>query len=237
MVKNIQKGFNKASNNYNYNGYIQKEIAKKLLNNIEITNNDRIVDLGSGTGIVWELLKNKPEIFLSVDFSNEMLFQHKNDSKIEKLCENFDNPKFWQYLEKWRPSKIISNSALQWSSNLALIFQNLNYFKKNSEIYLSIFTNGTFKELHQYLKIESPILSIKDILKFADNFIYEIINYELEFENSADLLRYIRDSGVSGSLNIANLNLLLKLRRENLIKRISIEIVILKNIKTTNLYN
>ncbi len=227
---NIKQRFSKASTSYNSQGFIQRDIAENLIKNINITELDRIVDIGAGTGIIWELLKKKPDNYISIDFSKEMLEKHTDDIRIKKICENFDNNEFWELLKDWKPTKIISSSALQWSSDIKKIFENLNNFT-NSEIYLSIFTNKTFVELHEYLNILSPIPSIEKIINTADRFNYKIKKYELEFLNSIDLLRYIRESGVSGSVNKADLKLLMRLRETNSIKKISIEVIYLyKNI-------
>ena len=115
---------------------------------------------------------------------------------IKKQIDDFDSEKFWREINFFNYDVLISSSAFQWSKKLEFIFQQLK--EVGIPIYISLFTNRTFYELHQELNIQSPLYSTEDILKFASGFHYEILDYKLTFSSRLEALRYIKKSGVSG---------------------------------------
>jgi malonyl-CoA O-methyltransferase len=89
---------------------------------------------------------------------------------------------------------------LQWCDNFNKTIYDIVHH--SSDIALAIFTNNTFKTLHQIASIKSPIISQEQILDTLSSqkkvFDIEIKEYRLSFESKKDIFRYIKKSGVSG---------------------------------------
>jgi malonyl-CoA O-methyltransferase len=186
---NIKREFSKYANEYQKLNIIQKKIIQKISPLLE---NKNILDLGCGNGSLLEF--SKPKNYIGIDFSEEML--KLNPSKnLYNL--DFNTQKCWDFINKQNFDILVSLSALQWAENLEFIFTNIKNLNKN--YILAIFTSNTFKTLHKTANITSPIHSKEEILEKSKilNPKIEIINYQLEFENSLEMLRYIKKSGVS----------------------------------------
>ena len=128
-----------------------------------------------------------------------MLNIHPSDSKIKKVCADFNLSKTFDLFTLEQNDIVISSSALQWSKDLDLTFSRLS--KKASKVYFAIFTSSTFKTLHQVAEIKSPIYSeaeLKEMISRYYSATFEIQNYSLHFDSVRDMFRYIKKSGVSG---------------------------------------
>lgn len=194
----IEKSFSRSSKSYEKYSYIQQNIAKYLVSKINYFPKN-IIDLGAGIGAVRNSIDWKLENFLAVDFSEKMLNLHKNSYEVEKLKADFDSDLFFEKISQLNYQILISSSAIQWSKNIFKLLNNLDTL--NIPLYISAFTSQTFQEIHKEFKINSPILSKKDILNNCHGFKYEVINYTIQFDSSIELLRYIKKSGVSGGNN------------------------------------
>jgi malonyl-CoA O-methyltransferase len=186
---NIKREFSKYANEYKKLNIIQKKIIKRVA---PLLDNQNILDLGCGNGAILEFVN--PKNYTGIDFSEEMLKLHPS-----KNIYNFDfnTNECWEFIKKQNFDILVSLSALQWAENLEFIFTNIKNLNKN--YILAIFTSNTFKTLHKTANITSPIHSKEEILEKSRilNPKIEIINYQLEFENSLEMLRYIKKSGVS----------------------------------------
>jgi malonyl-CoA O-methyltransferase len=122
---------------------------------------------------------------------------HPKNNNLTIINDSFDNQKFFDNLNYF--DLIISSSSIQWSNDLDKLFDNIS--KHTQNIAFSIFTSNTFKTLHNWLNIKSPIYTkeiLIDKLKLYFEFNFEIKNYKIEFETIKDIFRYIKKSGVSG---------------------------------------
>jgi malonyl-CoA O-methyltransferase len=170
-----------ASTYYKYN-LIQKKVIQKCLPFVK----NKVVDLGCGNGII---CKYKDfDFYLGIDISENMLKLHP--CKTLKL--DFNTKKCFDEIKKYDFDQIISFSAIQWAKNLDFIFNEIKNL--NKDYFLAIFTSNTFKSLHNYLEVKSPIYSKEEILKSSKilNPLVEVLNYELKFDNPVKLLEYIK---------------------------------------------
>jgi malonyl-CoA O-methyltransferase len=184
------KNFDKYAHTYSKYNLIQRKIIEKYLPFVK----NRVVDLGCGNGIICEY--KKFDFYLGIDISEKMLkFNPCNTLKLD-----FNTKKCFDEIKKYSFEQIISFSALQWSKDLEFVFEKIKNL--NKKYLLAIFTSNTFKSLHNYLNIASPIYSKEKILNIADmlNPELEILNYELKFDSPVQLLEYIKYSGVSGNV-------------------------------------
>jgi len=217
---NIKENFSKYANEYQKLNIIQKNIIEKISPLIE---NQNILDLGCGNGSLLEF--SKPKNYIGIDFSEKMLKLHPS-----KNVHNFDfnTPICWDFIQKQNFDILVSLSALQWASNLEFIFNNIKNL--NKKFIISLFTSNTFKTLHNEINLSSPIHSKAEILKTSKilNPQIEILNYELEFKNPLEMLRYIKKSGVGASQKRASTKNLKKTINSNL-NKLEFEVVILKS--------
>ncbi len=197
------KEFSRFAASYGQYNTIQRQVAKRLINNFLPSEVGSILDLGCGEGEVFRQLKEKNisfNKFFGVDMSNEMLKLHPKDKQIELIQANFDDINLLKNLKDKGVDTIISASALQWSNNLEQTLKKLSYIGKN--VSFAIFTSGTFKSIHKYSNSSSPIRSyieVGEILQryYKSNHI-EKVEYQLYFNTKKEIFHYIKKSGVSG---------------------------------------
>ena len=208
--------FEKFATTYKEYNIIQKRIIKKY---ISYTKN-KIIDLGCGSEGLCKYKNFK--FYLGIDNSKNML----NLNPCNTLLLDFNNPLTWQKLKRYNYEQIVSFSALQWANDLEFIFNEIK--KQNKSFLLAIFTSNTFKTLHNYLKITSPIYSKEEILKFSKILNHSIQFYEdkLYFNNPLSLLKYIKFSGVKGD-TFANPSLLKKFIKEFPFNYLEFEVIII----------
>lgn len=71
----------------------------------------------------------------------------------------------------------------------------------------AIFTANTFKTIFETANISPLLRSVDEVTSLASNYFdaeYETEKYTLSFNNTPEMFRYIKKSGVSGSRNILN---------------------------------
>lgn len=210
--------FDKFANTYIQYNFIQKKIIKSYLPFIK----KRVVDLGCGSEGLCKY--KKFDFYLGVDKSKEML--KLNPCNVINM--DFDEKKCFEKIKEYNFDQIVSFSALQWSKNLEFVFKEIK--KLNKSFLLAIFTSNTFKSLHSFLGVKSPIYLKEDILSYSSIFnslSIDIIYYEMEFNNAKDMLNYIKFSGVSSNTN-AKISKIRALLENNLLKKLEFEIVVLK---------
>ena len=224
-TENIVWQFSKSSNKYDENSFLQKKIAEKLVKDID-KKYQKIVDLGAGTGNIINLINWNYQKFLAVDLSKKMLDLHKKNKNIFLLNKSFDDDEVFRIIQNEKYDLLISSSALQWSQNFSKVCENIR--KLNISVFLAIFSSETFKELHEYFHIKSPILKNETILKNCKNFHSSFFQGKINFSSSKELLQYIKNSGVSGGISQLNPGILKQFIRDNNLTQLSFEVIFLK---------
>jgi malonyl-CoA O-methyltransferase len=231
----IVEEFSKFAYEYNRYNVIQKEVARKLVNNLNSSSYDKVLDIGSGDGEVYKNLKNHNiefNEFVALDFSKEMLDIHPAAKKIKKLCLDFNQMDISTLSNDKSFDLIISSSALQWSTNLFSVLSAIAQF--SAPCYLSLFTSNTFKSLHRTINISSPIYSKEKIVEELDKlFIYEkeVERYTLHFNSVHEMLRYIKKSGVSGGVRQLSYSEMKNLMRAYPLDYLEFEVLFIKVLK------
>jgi len=191
----ILKEFSRFANSYDRLNIIQKDIAKELVRRLDRDYNT-ILDIGCGTGEIYKnIIQNdiKFNKFIGIDISQEMLDIHPKGSRVELKQLSFDD----KIEDKF--DIVISSSALQWSSDLDYTLNNIS--KLSNRFLFAIFTSNTFKSIHKLANIDSPIYPKEYLTDKIDNYFnasYTTLSYKLYFQNSYDMLKYIKESGVNG---------------------------------------
>ena len=199
----VKNQFSKYAKEYKNHNIIQQIVAKSLVRELKFQPK-RILELGCGSGQVFNHISWQVEFYKAIDASASMCELHPKSVNIEVKCLNFDTQDFINEIRNDSYDIVLSSSALQWSNDLSKIVQHLSYITK--EINAVLFTSNTFKTIQEITKTKSPILdedSIKEaFLKFF-NCEFETILYKLEFDNKKDLFDYIKKSGVSGEKSLS----------------------------------
>ncbi|GAX86706.1 malonyl-CoA O-methyltransferase [Lebetimonas natsushimae] len=210
--------FDKFAHTYSEYNLIQKKIIENCLPFVK----EKVIDLGCGNGIICKY--KKFDFYLGIDISEKMLQLHP--CKTLKL--DFNTKECFNEIKKYDFEQIISFSALQWAKDLDFVFKEIKNLNKN--YLLAVFSSNTFKLLHNYLGIQSPIYSKEKILKSSQilNPEIKILNYVLNFDNPVKLLEYIKYSGVSGNVR-ADIGKLKKFIKNFPINILEFEILLLKS--------
>lgn len=199
----VKNQFSKYAKEYETHNIIQQIVAKSLIRELKFQPK-RILELGCGSGQVFNHISWEVEFYKAIDASSSMCELHPKAYNIEVKCLNFDTQDFINEIKNDSYDIVLSSSALQWSNNLAKIIEQLSYITK--EINAVLFTSNTFKTIQEITNTKSPILdedSIKNAFSKFFNCEFETILYKLEFDNKKDLFDYIKKSGVSGEKSLS----------------------------------
>ncbi|WP_456322284.1 methyltransferase domain-containing protein [Hydrogenimonas sp.] len=193
--------FNRFAQSYRRYSLIQKRVAGFLARQVARSGytQDRIVDLGCGSGGYFMAHDRTFTSYLAIDVSAEMVRIHPEGQGVEKMVGDFNDPELFRSLKERDFDLIVSSSALQWAKDLDATLGLVATLKK--PVALSIFTSGTFAALHRSMDITSPIRSKEETLDLIEKHFdarVDILQYRLYFSDRISMLRYIKRSGVSG---------------------------------------
>ncbi|MBM3631905.1 MAG: methyltransferase domain-containing protein [Alphaproteobacteria bacterium] len=225
QLKQIQACFNKASKSYDDVACVQKDSAGFLVNKL-LEHQDfvprNVLDAGTGTGYIPELLLQKfPQtLFYLNDIALEMLEVCK--AKFAKTPNIYYIPGDMLELDADLYDCVISNFALQWSSDLQYAINFLH--SKSSDIFaFSTLLDGTFNDWHNiisdyqstkildYPKAEELISLCTTLKRNDQGFEYWLMDYPLSFNNPIGFMRYLKSLGASAPGNLVRLSNLKKL--------------------------
>jgi malonyl-CoA O-methyltransferase len=226
----ISTEFSKYASQYSLNNVIQDKVASKLLSCVT-TKPKKILDLGCGSGAICKKIDWEYKHFVGVDFAPGMLELHPKSKKIESINGDFNDDKLFENLLTYQFDYIISASALQWSIDLKKTFEHIKSL--DSSIALAIFTSNTFKSMNETASIQSILKSAEEVYKLQKqlfNAEFEIVNYQLEFESTRDMFRYIKQSGVSGSRKVLDYKQTKKLMNEYPLNYLEFEVVFIYSV-------
>lgn len=226
----IKNEFSKYAKQYNNHNIIQQIVAKSLVRDLSFKPK-RILELGCGSGQVFNQITWPLEYYKAVDFSSSMCQLHPKADNIDVKCFDFDTQDFLDDIKNDSFDIVLSSSALQWSKDLSKIIKQLSLV--SNEINAVLFTSNTFKTIQDITQSKSPILDEKSIKKaFNEHFNceFETIMYKLEFTNKKDLFDYIKKSGVSGGTSVLDFKNAKKLYKEYNLDYLEFEVIFVKTI-------
>lgn len=195
IAKHVHE-FSKNAYRYDAHNALQQSIADYLIAGIT-ARAARVVDLGCGSGAVCKRLTWNYERFVGIDSAPAMCALHPQSDTIEVVCDDFESQEVFQ---AFLPCDLlISSSALQWANDLEAL---LSYVAtRTHEIAFAVFTDRTFQTLYDLSGLPSFLPNAKELRKMIEQRFtcrFEIKTFELFFEDSLSLFRYIKKSGVSG---------------------------------------
>ncbi len=225
----ISEEFSKHAKEYDTYNIIQKKVIKKLLADVQ-TKPKYILDLGCGNGELCRNVEWKYKHFVGVDFAPQMLELHPKSKKKEAIYGDFNDATLFEHLRTYGFDHLFSASALQWAEDLDKVFASIA--KLNIPISLAIFTSGTFITLNKTANLISLLHSSTQIQALQEKYFnaeFEVVNYTLEFENTREMFRYIKRSGVSGSRNVLGFKETKQLMREYPLNYLEFEVAFIRS--------
>lgn len=152
--KDIKHAFNKAANTYDYNCSLQLEIGRQLIELIKRQGNsfDSMIDLGCGTGLITEFLKNEISCrkLYAIDLADALLRLASERLKYDVVIESsFDSVP----LKDKSVDLVFSNMSFQWSYDLKrTIDESSRILKKSGLLAFSIPNKESFKEVRESIE-------------------------------------------------------------------------------------
>lgn len=226
----VKNQFSKYAKEYQSHNIIQQIVAKSLVRELK-TKPKRVLELGCGSGQVFNHINWEIDFYKAIDFSASMCELHPKSDNLVVKCFDFDSKEFFEEIKNDCYDIVLSSSALQWSKDLSKIVFNLSKITK--EINAILFTSNTFKTIQNITNTKSPILdetSIKEAFSKYFKCEFETILYKLEFDNKKDLFDYIKKSGVSGGNSILDFSNAKKLYKEYNLNYLEFEVIFVKTV-------
>ncbi|WP_288982534.1 methyltransferase domain-containing protein [uncultured Flavobacterium sp.] len=198
----VKKQFTIHSQSYNEYNLIQNKVIHDVLAKVKSAP-ESILDLGSGTGYLYNSIDWPIKNYYAVDFSEKMLALHPSSKEVELILGDFNNSLLFNEFKNIKIDRIFSTSSLQWAIDLDATFHNI----KNLDVPVSfaIFTSNTFKTIFETANIHPLLRSVEEVTFLANKYFdaeLETKNYKLLFDDTKEMFRYIKKSGVSGARNI-----------------------------------
>ncbi len=151
----VKNQFSKYAKEYKNHNIIQQIVAKSLVRELKFQPK-RVLELGCGSGQVFNHINWEIEFYKAIDFSASMCELHPKAKNIEVKCFDFDTQEFLDEIKDNNYDIVLSSSALQWSKDLSKIIKHLSFI--TNEINAVLFTSNTFKKIQEITNTKSPIL-------------------------------------------------------------------------------
>lgn len=197
MISHHIKEFSRHAHTYDEYTFVQKEVARYLVEKI-VSTPKRILDLGCGRGEVYKNISWECESFVGIDSSEAMSAHHPKDAKVSIVNLDFESPTLKEIVQP-PYDLIVSSSALQWANDIEAMIRFTSLTCKEGAF--AIFTDKTFQTLYETSGLPTFLPSAKTLISLFESYFtyqYEIKSFQLSFESTLELLRYIKRSGVSG---------------------------------------
>lgn len=169
----VKRRFSKNAKTYDKYANVQKLMGNKLIDIIDNRTYSSILEIGSGTGYVTELLRKKyPKAKITAMDIAEGMIEHTSkrmsDSNINFICGDFETTDIDGTFDL-----IISNATIQWFNNHK---DSINKMKSllndGGNICISTFGSRTFTELHETYRALQD--NCEDYIKPGQDF-YDLI--------------------------------------------------------------
>ena len=196
--KLIKNKFKRSIETYDKNAFIQNLMAQKLIELIKDKKFKNILEIGSYTGILTKKL-----IDINPNFTSYTAIDIIKESKnyIKKIDNNiiFLNKDVEDFYTGQKFDLIIANASMQWCLDLSNTIKKLQSFLENEGIMaISLFSKNNFFEIKDIFNIGLNYPSPNEIKKIFDK---EILifdeNYKLNFDNTFDILKHLKLTGVN----------------------------------------
>ncbi len=203
-MSSVRSAFNKASDDYDDHAFLQKEIATRLDQKLDVisSSSNVILDLGAGTGLLSkQLTKRFPDSkIIALDFAQNSL---KNNQITRKICANANHLP----LADSSVDIVISSLMMQWCPDLKQLFSEIHRVLNNDGLILfSTFGPDTLKELKKSWSVvddKTHVNAFIDMHDIGDQMlqngfqspVMEMETLTLTYQKVTDLLRDLKAIG------------------------------------------
>ena len=223
----VQTEFNKACTSYELVAYVQKQAAEFLIEKLlrhPINPPKTILDLGTGTGYI-------PELLLNIFPNSTYLLNDISDKMLEVCKAKFMSYKNFTFLHDDMSTLqvnhcdlVISNFSLQWVNDL---WSTIKKFHANSNIFaFSTLLNGTFNEWQNIINLYDNIHlnqypTTEELIHYCNNIKgdkklhFWTQDIPITFDNPLSFIQYLKNLGASTARNKMSVRSLKSLIREN----------------------
>ena len=125
----VKNQFSKYAKDYKNHNIIQQIVAKSLVRELK-TKPKKILELGCGSGQVYNHISWDLDFYKAIDFSASMCELHPRAKNVEIKCFDFDTVEFLNEIKNDTYDIVLSSSALQWSKDLSKIIKQLSLITK-----------------------------------------------------------------------------------------------------------
>lgn len=214
----VEKKFKNSIEFYDDNAIIQNLMAKKLVSLINKEKFNKILEIGSYSGILTKEIINKFdfESYLALDIVDSF-------SKIKNLNPKirFQKIDVEQFYTDEKFDLIIANASLQWCNDFNSTIKKLKSFlNKDGIIALTTFATDNFFEIRDAFNTSLNYKTIEELENiFSKNakIIQEI--HTLQFNFPEEILKHLKLTGVNAivknNFNICDIKNGLKILKEN----------------------
>lgn len=207
----VAKKFGLAASQYDAAAVLQTIVGEKLMERLISINHEpnNILDLGSGTGKLTELLyKAYPKAnVMGLDIAEGMISFAKQslNTQVKYVCADAEKIP----LVSSSFDIIFSNCTLQWSFNLEVLFKEiLRILKPGGKFLFSTFGPDTLKELKDSLfrlNTDKEFIAFIDMHNIGDLLlaaglnvpVMDVENYSLTYSSVKDLLMDLKNMGAN----------------------------------------
>lgn len=203
----IEQRFKRSIDSYDENALAQKAIIERLMSLVEVyslSNVDRILEVGCGTGLLTERLQHKfshSKIFIN-DLVSAMC--HRTADRCGLEISNCIPGDIESVALNEKYNLIISASTFQWLACPDETFARLaNRLQPGGWMIFSTFGKDNFIELKSITKhglVYHSISEISTLLSSYFNLLHaEENHYQLEFPHPLEILKHVKKTGVNAT--------------------------------------
>ncbi|MDW3096030.1 MAG: malonyl-ACP O-methyltransferase BioC [Gammaproteobacteria bacterium] len=212
----VKAAFAKAALSYNDSAVVQKEILVRLVEKLKVLQKDSVdtlLDVGSGTGLASELLREHygSECYYAIDFASPMLAWAKNQFEVNYQYAVCGDVEVLPFRDN-SLDVIFSASTFQWCNDVGNAFQECSRtLKEQGLLIFSSFGPETLRELrHCFAQVDDypHVSSFIDMQSLGDGLLAngfdspvmesEIIT--VEYNGPMQLLRDLQATGATNHI-------------------------------------
>jgi len=222
----IRESFSQNADAYERVNTIQKRVLEELVARIDDAPS-HILDIGCGSGGIYQTIDWPVKMFVGIDFAEGMLALHPKADNITLMYRDFNDPSLFDELSTYRFDRIISASALQWADDLDDVLADIAAL--NAPVSLAIFTANTFKTLYHTANLPPLLRSKEETIGLLEKHFQgdiEVLTYTRTFSSVREMFRYMKQSGVGAGRNVLGYKAMKQLMQSYPLDYLEYEIVL-----------